>query len=608
MQGVILAAGMGKRLKELTKNNTKCMVKVNEQTLIERMLRILDRKSLSRIIIVVGYKGKELMDYIGSLNINTKTVFIDNPIYSRTNNIYSLSLADSYLKAEDTILFESDLIFEESIVDKVLEDKRETLAVVDKFESWMDGTCMILDEEDNIVDFISGQHINFFEGENYYKTVNIYKFSRQFSANTYVPFLEAYQKAMGQNEYYESVIKLIAMLGTNELKAKRLEGQTWYEIDDIQDLDIAETLFCYDAKEKYRKISSRYGGLWRYPKLLDYCYLVNPYFPSARMIEEINANIDTLIRAYPSGMRVNSLLAGKNFGVRQEHIVVGNGAAELIKALMETEDMGTVGMIRPTFEEYPNRYATEKTEFYYPQNDNFSYTAEELIDFYDRHPVDSLILINPDNPTGNYIPYAGLMALINWAKSKNMVLVIDESFSDFAETDEPNSVISEDIIALYDRLYIVKSISKSYGVPGLRLGVLVSADEQGISRMKKDVAIWNINSVAEFYMQIFEKYERQYHISIKQIQKSRKSMAEMLSGIEFLRVIPSQGNYICCELLMGVKAEELSGRLLMENILIKTLTAKMDNGKEYIRLAVRTEQENRYLVDKLLDMERKQHG
>ncbi len=608
MQAIILAAGMGKRLKELTKDNTKCMVKVNGQTLIERLLRILDRKSLTRIIIVVGYKGKELMDYIGSLNINTKTVFIDNPIYSRTNNIYSLSLADSYLKAEDTILFESDLIFEESVVDELLGDRRETLAVVDKFESWMDGTCMVLDSEDNITDFISGQYINFSEGENYYKTVNIYKFSRQFSANTYVPFLEAYQKAMGQNEYYESVIKLIAMLGTNELKAKRLEGQTWYEIDDIQDLDIAETLFCHDVKERYRKMSSRYGGFWRYPKLLDYCYLVNPYFPPARMMEEINVNMDALIRAYPSGMRVNSLLAGRNFGVRQEHIVVGNGAAELIKALMETEKIGTVGIIRPTFEEYPNRYAAEKTEFYYPQNDNFSYTAEELMDFYDRHPVDSLILINPDNPTGNYIPYAGLMALINWAKNKNMILVIDESFSDFAGTDGPVSVISEDIIALYDRLYIVKSISKSYGVPGLRLGVLVSADERGISRLKKEVAIWNINSVAEFYMQIFEKYERQYLISIEQIRRNRESMSEMLGRIEFLRVIPSQANYICCELLNGVKAEELAGKLLMENILIKTLTAKMDNGREYIRLAVRTEEENQYLVDKLMDMERKQNG
>lgn len=605
MQAIILAAGMGKRLKELTKDNTKCMVKVNGQTLIERLLRILDKKGLSRIIVVVGYKGQELMNYINTLGLSTNVTFVDNPIYNKTNNIYSLSLADNYLSSEDTLLFESDLIFEESIVDELLSDQRETLAVVDKFESWMDGACMILDEEDNITDFISGRYIDFSERDNYYKTVNIYKFSKHFSVNTYVPFLEAYRKAMGQNEYYESVIKLIAMLGTNELKAMRIGGQIWYEIDDIQDLDIAETLFADNVKEQYDKMSSRYGGYWRYPKLLDYCYLVNPYFPPERMIQEISANLNQLIRNYPSGMRVNSLLASRNYGVKQEHIAVGNGAAELIKALMETGDMGIVGMIRPTFEEYPNRYEADKTVFFYPHNDDFSYTIEDLMTFSNKHKVNSLVLINPDNPSGNYISYSGLVALINYAKSRNINLIIDESFSDFAETDEPTSIIAEDIIALYDKLYVVKSISKSYGVPGLRLGVLVSSDEDSILRIKQEVAIWNINSVAEFYMQTYEKYKKSYINSLEKIKQSRNIMVELLRGVSYLRVIPSQANYICCEVLGGIKGEELAQMLLAENILIKNLTSKIGNGREYVRLAIRTEAENRYLVNKLMEIGRR---
>lgn len=606
MQAIILAAGMGKRLKELTKDNTKCMVKVNGQTLIERLLTILDKKELSRIIVVVGYKGQELMDYINTMDISTQIVFVDNPIYDRTNNIYSLSLADDYLISEDTLLFESDLIFEEGIVDELIADQRETLAVVDKFESWMDGSCMVLDEEDNITDFISGKHIDFSEKDNYYKTVNIYKFSKHFSANTYVPFLKAYRTAMGQNEYYESVIKLIAMLGTNELKAMRINDRIWYEIDDIQDLDIAETLFADSVKEQYDKMSSRYGGYWRYPKLLDYCYLVNPYFPPARMLQEIGVNISQLIRNYPSGMRVNSLLASRNFGVRQEHIVVGNGAAELIKALMETADLGTVGMIRPTFEEYPNRYEADKTVCYYPENDDFSYTAEDLITFFDDHKVNSLVLINPDNPSGNYISYSGLMTLINYAKNKGMNLIVDESFSDFAETDEPTSLITEDIISLYDKLYVMKSISKSYGVPGLRLGILASSDEDTILKIKKDVAIWNINSIAEFYMQTYAKYEKSYINSLRQIKKSRHTMVELLEKVPYLRVIPSQANYICCEVLGGIKGEELAQKLLEENILIKTLTSKIGNGREYIRLAIRTDRENGHLADCLMKIGRNQ--
>ena len=111
MQAIILAAGMGKRLKELTSDNTKCMVKVNGVTLIERMLRQIERQKVSRIVIVTGYEGQKLKDYIGTLDIKTPIKFIDNPIYDKTNNIYSLALASNELCEEDTLLFESDRCF-----------------------------------------------------------------------------------------------------------------------------------------------------------------------------------------------------------------------------------------------------------------------------------------------------------------------------------------------------------------------------------------------------------------------------------------------------------------------------------------------------------------
>lgn len=600
MQAIILAAGMGKRLKELTKDNTKCMVKVNGVTLIERLLRILDRKNLSRIVIVVGYQGRKLIDYIDTLRISTDIVYVDNPIYNTTNNIYSLALAGEYLEKEDTLLFESDLIFEERIVDALLTDPRDTLAVVDKLESWMDGTCMVLDENDSITDFIPGKYVSYLDKEKYYKTVNIYKFSRHFSANTYVPFLEAYRKAKGENEYYESVIKLIAMLGTDELKAMRLQGQTWYEIDDVQDLDIAETLFAENPGEQYAKITSRYGGYWRYPKLLDFCYLVNPYFPMPRMLEEMEASFHTLVRNYPSGMAVNSLLAGRNFGVKKEHIVIGNGAAELIKALLERDEFGKMGMIRPTFEEYPNRYDPDRSVFYVPQNENFSYTAEELMVFFDQNEINSLVLINPDNPSGNYIPYAGLLKLIDWAKRKEIRLVIDESFADFAETNDKKTLIDEEILRSHDGLYVVKSISKSYGVPGIRLGVLACGNEQEIADLKKRVAIWNINSIGEFFMQIYEKYEKDYLRSLEKIIESRKQLVEQLTHVPHLRIIPSQANYVMCEVTDGVDCEEMAAALLQNNILIKNLTSKIHDGRQYIRLAVRTEEENGKLAAELI--------
>ena len=272
MQGLILAAGMGKRLGELTQNNTKCMVKVNGVTLIDRTLCQLDRYNLSRIIIVVGYEGKKLMDYIGTLGIHTPIVFIENPIYDRTNNIYSLALAKDYLLQEDTLLLESDLIFEDEVLKVLLEDPRDTLALVDKYESWMDGTCIKIGEDDSIEAFIPGKKFVFEEIPQYYKTVNIYKFSRHFSETHYVPFLEAYSKALGDNEYYEQVLRVITMLDEPVIKAKRLNGQLWYEIDDIQDLDIASSMFAPNDEQKVAGIQERYGGYWRYPNLIDFCY------------------------------------------------------------------------------------------------------------------------------------------------------------------------------------------------------------------------------------------------------------------------------------------------------------------------------------------------
>lgn len=603
MQAVILAAGMGKRLQKLTKNNTKCMVEVNGVTLIERALRILDKKCLSRIIIVVGYEGRKLMDYIDSLHIDTPIRFIDNQVYHKTNNIYSLALAKDYLISEDTLILESDLIFEEEIIDILLQDKRETLALADKFESWMDGTCMVLDEDDCICDFISGKYLNFSEKEKYYKTVNIYKFSQHFSKSTYVPFLEAYEMAMGNNEYYESVIKLIAMLDKTEIRAKRLDGQTWYEIDDIQDLDIACSLFAEDNTEKYKAITKRYGGYWRYPKLLDFCYLVNPYYPPLKMTEEIKSNFETLLTQYPSGMRVNSLLASRDFNIDQEYIVVGNGAAELIQVLMESMN-GKAGFIRPTFEEYPNRYSKENSVYMNIDNPMFSYSADDIIAFFDKNPADVLVIVNPDNPSGNYIDMAGLKQLITWCKQKGIKLIIDESFVDFVDNGaslEQLTLISEEILESYDGLFVMKSISKSYGIPGARLGVMASADKEMIKEIKRKIPIWNINSFGEFYMQIAEKYHKDYVSAIHKIKDVRRDFSKKLEQIPMLRVIPSQANYIMCEITDGTTSNEMACYLLQRNVLIKDLSEKVENGKQYIRLAIRRKEENDYLIQCIED-------
>jgi histidinol-phosphate/aromatic aminotransferase/cobyric acid decarboxylase-like protein/choline kinase len=604
MQAIILAAGMGKRLKDLTKERTKCMVEVDGTTLIERMLLQIDKFNLSKAVVVVGYHGEELIDFVSGLNISTPITFVHNEVYDKTNNIYSLYLAKDYLLQEDTLLFESDLIFEDAVLKKIIDAPYPNLTLVSKYESWMDGTVVTLDNNNNIIHFLDKNSFDFNHISEYYKTVNIYKFSKAFSNSHYVPFLEAYSKALGNNEYYEQVLKVITPLDKPEIKALPLTNERWYEIDDIQDLDIAESIFSQSDHDKLQRIQKRYGGYWRYPQLVDFCYLVNPYFPPKKLIDEIKVNFEQLLTEYPSGMEVNSLLIAKFYDLAKDSVCVGNGAAELIKSII-AKLSGKFGIIIPSFEEYSNRLYDENIIHFKPENENYTYRVEEVMQHFEKpeNKISNLVLINPDNPSGNYIKKEEVMTLITWGKNKDINIIVDESFVDFAETEKPESLLDMRIIKEFPNLIVIKSISKSFGVPGLRLGLAASSNSEIIGFMKKDVAIWNINSFAEFYLQIFEKYKKDYWHAIEKFKSTRIEFMNNLKNIKIIRPVKSQSNYFLCEVFGS--AQKLTETLLNDhNILIKDLSKKngFDN-KQYIRISIKTQKENNKLINALKHIE-----
>ena len=314
------------------------------------------------------------------------------------------------------------------------------------------------------------------------------------------------------------------------------------------------------------------------------------------MVDEMTASFSTLLTQYPSGMKVNSLLASKNFNVHQENIVVGNGAAELIKSLLGILK-GKTGFIKPTFEEYPHRFAKEDSVFFDVSMLGYSYTAADVIDFFTANPVDNVVIVNPDNPSGNFIGKADMLKLVEWGRANNVNIVLDESFIDFA--DDPDcSLLVQDIVSSNPHLFIMKSISKSFGVPGLRLGILASGNTDAISAMKKDVSIWNINSFAEFYMQIYGKYEKDYENAKVLFRAERARFVEALSAVPGIRVLPSEANFLMVE-LSGITAFELTDRLLNEyDILIKDLSSKLGCDK-YVRIAVKDTADNDKLVEAL---------
>jgi histidinol-phosphate/aromatic aminotransferase/cobyric acid decarboxylase-like protein len=406
---------------------------------------------------------------------------------------------------------------------------------------------------------------------------------------------------MGNNEYYEQVLRVITTLDKNELKALVLDDQKWYEIDDVQDKDIAETIFSNTAGETLKLISRRYGGYWRFPKLLDFCYLVNPYFPTEQMRNEMKAYFDELLTEYPSGLNVQNLLAGKLFDIDEANILTGNGAAELIRAAAKIIQ-GTVGVIYPTFNEYAESLC-ENTIIVplYPPNApaSMSYTADDLIAWSEK--CDTMIVINPDNPSGNYIPRADILRLLEILKQKNKTLLLDESFIDFSDAEENGSLLQQNILNQYPKFIVVKSLSKSYGIPGIRLGVLACGDTALIKSIRKNIPIWNINSFAEYFLQIIGKYQKDYRKACQSIFAERRRFKITLEQTGLFEVFPSQANYFLCRCSGNFTAAELAQYLLEQHtIFIKDLGGK--NGipnDTWIRLAIRDQKDNKALIEKL---------
>ena len=237
-------------------------------------------------------------------------------------------------------------------------------------------------------------------------------------------------------------------------------------------------------------------------------------------------------------------------------------------------------MIYPSFEEYPHRKAESDIVPFYASGRDYRYTADELMAFFGEKDIEMLVLINPDNPSGNYIEKKDVLRIADWAKEKGILFVVDESFVDFAKTAESSTLLERDLLKAYPNLIVVKSISKSFGVPGLRLGVLASGDTARIAAMKKDES------------------------ALAQFKEVRDEYTTSLASVQNLRVIPSQANYVMCELTGDITSTALAETLLDKyNILIKDLSQKKGfNGKSYIRLAVKTPQENELLVSALKEI------
>ena len=557
MQAIMLAAGKGSRLGKYTKNNTKCMLDVHGETLLERAIDALLEAGIKDFILVLGYKKDNVKKFIKEKELDKKIniTYVDNDVYDTTNNIYSLYLAKDYLIQDDTILF----VFGED------KNRPDTQAV----DTYLDS---------------------------YYKTVNIYKFSKEFSERFYLPFLESYIKAYGNNDYYELVLKVISELKDTNLYGLPLTNELWYEIDDCQDYDIVKAMFAPSTHERLELFHKRFGGYWRFGNIKDYCYLVNPYFPTEAMINKMKYFYDKLLFNYPSGQSIERICACRMFdNVSDDNILIGNGAAELINNLKYIVGK-KIALTIPSFNEYVRCFPNSEITYINSKDDNYRLSLNKLKETLNK--VDTLIVISPDNPSGSHLKYGEVIELLDMAKEMDKQVIFDESFIDFA--NDSYTLINDDILNKYPNLIVIKSISKSYGVPGLRLGVLASGNYEYLDIINRNMPVWNINSFAEYFLQIFLIYKKDYVYGCSKIKEERNRFYNELIKISELDVYDSEANYFMIKLNKST-ANEIAEYLLDNNkILIKVLNGK--NGfddKEYIRIAVKTKEENDYFIQSI---------
>jgi histidinol-phosphate/aromatic aminotransferase/cobyric acid decarboxylase-like protein/choline kinase len=547
--------------------------------------------------------------------------YVVNPLYQTTNNIYSLWLARKVID-EPLLLVESDLVFDEALLEEMLQPDRIALSGQ---LPWMNGTTVTLDKDGGVSAFCLGV-LSCADAE-HFKTVNIYSLSR----DTWRAVCERLDRhiAAGQTgDYYESVFAEMVADGSLALEPVFFPAERWYEIDTLADLEAAELVFpryslaMSDAKPArgrrpggradrdaarqvraareldYEALASEHGGYWRHG-FVDHAYLYNLYFPPEALFEQLGSQIHELVLNYPVAQDVLAGLVGDLIGQPAQRIAVGNGAAELIKIVSGHLASRLITPV-PSFNEYVNAAPAGHVVEFALEAPSFQLDVDKFAAAAIGCKADFAVVVTPNNPTSLLVPRLDLLRLLSALAGHDCTLIVDESFIDFAQEGSRASLEAE--VARYQNLAILKSMSKAYGICGLRIGYLLTANEALVQRVREGLPIWNLNGFAEAFLRLAPRYRREFAASCEQVRADRDGFYQDLSGIPGLSVYRPEANFILCRLPDHASSgPEVTRRLFVEdNIYIKHCQDKtMAESGRYIRIASRTSRENRALADAL---------
>ncbi|MFV1967607.1 MAG: aminotransferase class I/II-fold pyridoxal phosphate-dependent enzyme [Pirellulaceae bacterium] len=596
-KAIILAAGSGIRMRPFTDNTPKCLTSINGVPIIVNALTHLCDCGIQETVIVVGHLKENLYDTIGNSFSGMKISYIESDCYETTNNIYSLWLAREHL-TDDVVLLEADVFFERLLLDRLLSYDSHNIACVAAHRSWMSGTVVSLDKDGNVQALLETTlQAPGFDYSNVFKTINIYLLRRDFLREQLVPRLEARISIGDVNQYYEVVFHASTYGQPHDLTALVCDDIKWYEIDNENDRMNAEYLFA-SPEEQFAFVTREHGSYWRYG-FTDHTYLYNLYFPPEGVLAHMRDNIYDLIESYPAGH--DALEKLMSFAVNQpsQRIVVGNGAAELIK-IISGHLFNQLIIPVPSFNEYANAAPEGKVTSFALNPPLFELDVNEFAAEALRCKADVAVVVSPNNPTSLRVPKSDLVRLAKKLASQDCILIVDESFIDFEE--ERDQLTMENELEEHDNLAILKSMSKAYGIGGLRLGYLLSANLDLVGAVRKELPIWNVNGFAEAFLRILPRYRREFENSCRKVRSDRNDLYHGLASIPGVTAYEPSANFVFCRLPdEAISGPEVTRKLFIEhNIYTKHCAEKsLPEADRYLRVASRTKPENRKFVEAL---------
>lgn len=335
-------------------------------------------------------------------------------------------------------------------------------------------------------------------------------------------------------------------------------------------------------------------------QIIDFSCNTNPYgFPKQVKKTLIDHIKDIQHYPDPGYEELKETLAAHN-GVDTNNVLVGNGGAEIIHLFIKTINPKKALIIAPTFVEYEKALVYCKTKINYfelHEQDNFVINSTKLKKEL-KNGYDLLVICNPNNPTGNFISPAIISSIIYEAALSSTKVLIDESFIDFIDQPLTNSIINH-LDRKQTHVYIVRSMTKFFCIPGLRLGYGISFDTSLLATIEKYRSPWSINTFSCIAGTHLYSNDMFIQKTLKKVHRRKKELYAHVSKIKTLTIYQSAVNYFLVKLPVGSVSTVVQRKLLDNNILIRDAKNFKFLYDRFIRIAVKKKSENKILVKSL---------